>query len=48
MFTKKPADPEFLKLREAAKRGESSAVDPEEEAANEGNESSKSFLAEAT
>ena len=34
MFTKKLADLEFLELREAAKRGESNAVDQEEEAAS--------------
>ena len=45
MFTKKLADPEYLKLREVAKRGESTVVDLEEVAADEGNESSKSFLA---
>ena len=44
MFTKKLADPEFLKLREAAKRGESTAVDPEEKAADEENESSKASV----
>ena len=45
MFIKKLADPEFLKVWEAAKRGENTVINPEEEAADEGNESSKSFLA---
>ena len=37
IFSKKLADPEFLKVREAFRRGESTAVGPDEGAADEGN-----------